>query len=103
MIAAAKDVGATLIQNFDPNAPLYPETISISGSISWDDGNNVSGLRPAQITLTIKDAQGSDLSYSVTTSEENGWTYIFSGLPKYDDGKNEISYTVVPEDLSGSS
>ena len=103
MIAAAKDVGATLIQNFDPDAPLYPETISISGTISWDDSDNSSGLRPDQVTLTLKDAQRNVLSYSTTASEKNGWSYTFYGLPKYDDSKDEIAYNVVPEDLSDSS
>ena len=35
MVSAAKDTGATLIQYFNEDAPLYPETVSVKGSITW--------------------------------------------------------------------
>ena len=35
MISAAKETGATLIQYFNTDAPLYPETVTVKGSIIW--------------------------------------------------------------------
>lgn len=37
MITAAKDTGATLIQSFKEGASLYPETVTVKGTISWHD------------------------------------------------------------------
>ena len=37
MIKAAQDTGTTLIQTFNPNAPLYPETVTVKGSILWEN------------------------------------------------------------------
>ena len=34
-VAAAKETGATLIQYFNTDAPLYPETVTVKGSIVW--------------------------------------------------------------------
>ena len=33
MVKAAQDTGATLIQTFNTNAPLYPETVTVTGTI----------------------------------------------------------------------
>ena len=35
MISAAKETGETLIQYFNTDAPLYPETVTVKGSIIW--------------------------------------------------------------------
>ena len=35
MITAAKNTGATLIQTFNKNAPLYPETVTLRGTILY--------------------------------------------------------------------
>ena len=34
-VTAAKETGATLIQYFNTDAPLYPETVSVKGNIIW--------------------------------------------------------------------
>ena len=41
MVKAAQDTGATLIQSFSPNAPLYPETVTVSGSIIFNKDTDV--------------------------------------------------------------
>lgn len=40
MITAAKNNGATLIQTFKEGAPLYPETVTIKGTIIWQCNEN---------------------------------------------------------------
>ena len=41
MVKAAQDTGATLIQSFNTSAPLYPETVTVSGSIIMNKDTEV--------------------------------------------------------------
>ena len=95
MIAAAKEVGATLIQNFDPSAPLYPETVSVSGTITWDDGENQDGIRPDTVVVTLTNPVSNETHQMDVSPDASGtWRYEFSDVQKYDDNKEEIAYTV---------
>lgn len=106
MVSAAKETGATLIQYFDKDAPLYPETVSIDGTILCQD---VSETLPAtlSVTLTWTDDNGETQSrilssekasdYGTLTLEEAGkWTYQFNGIPKYNNNKDIYDFTVTP-------
>ena len=79
-----------------------PETVDISGTKTWDDGNNQDGKRPESITVNLL-ADGTRIDSTVVKAGADGsWTYSFAGLPKYKDGK-EIVYTVSEEAISDYS
>ncbi len=76
-----------------------PETIDISGTITWDDDNNKAGKRPQSVQIFLYDGEGNLIAVT-TASETTGWAWSFTGLPKYANGK-EIAYKVVEESVSG--
>jgi pilin isopeptide linkage protein len=73
-----------------------PETISISGSKTWDDANDQDGKRPDSITIRLY-ADGQELEdKALTVTEDDGWAWTFEGLPKYENG-TEIVYTITED------
>ncbi|MBQ9333397.1 MAG: Cna B-type domain-containing protein [Lachnospiraceae bacterium] len=79
-----------------------PATVEISGSKNWDDNDNQDGIRPDSISVQLyADGQASGTPMTVRAGADNKWTWSFTDLPRFKDGK-EISYTVeeiLPEDL----
>ncbi|NGL83531.1 Cna B-type domain-containing protein [Streptococcus equi] len=73
-----------------------PEVISITGQKTWDDKENQDGKRPKEITVRLL-ANDAATDKVATASEQTGWKYTFTNLPKYKDGK-QITYTI-QEDL----
>ena len=71
-----------------------PETIDIPVTKVWEDGNNQDGLRPNEITVSLKN--GDTTVDTVTLNEANTWKHTFTDLPKNSNG-TEIEYTVVEE------
>lgn len=71
------------------------ETIDIDGIKVWDE-NGMSDLRPEEITINLY-ADG-NLIETTKTSESNGWSWTFTELPKYSDGK-VVVYTVKESDV----
>ena len=69
-----------------------PETVDVSGTKTWNDGGNKDKTRPEKITIYLL-ANGTQVD-AKEISEADGWKYIFTGLAKYDDNKQEIKYTV---------
>ena len=69
-----------------------PETVDINGTKTWDDEGNKDGKRPEKITIYLL-ANGEQVDFK-EISEKDNWKYSFTGLPKYDDNKQEIKYTV---------
>ena len=69
-----------------------PETVDVSGTKTWNDGGNKDKTRPEKITIYLL-ANGTQVD-AKEISEKDGWKYSFTGLPKYDDNKQEIKYTV---------
>lgn len=95
MLQAAQETGATLIQNFVPNSPLYPEKISIEGNIVWEDGENQDGIRPPKVTIVLTNALTQEKTEQEIIPDESGnWNYRLDQLQKFDDNKNPISYQV---------
>jgi|GEM_PF-1823764 len=82
-----------------PLNPVNPTYSSISVKKVWADKDNADGSRPQSVTVSlIKDGE----SYlSAELSEENGWQYTFTELPKgskytiYEEteGKYSVSYS----------
>ena len=71
-----------------------PETISISGSKTWDDANDQDGKRPDSITIRLY-ADGRQIKTATVTAED-GWAWTFENLPRYENGK-EITYTITED------
>lgn len=76
-----------------------PETVSIQGTKTWEDGDNQDGLRPEQITVKLL-ADGVETGQTTTATAANNWTYEFSNLPKNKAGQ-AISYSVAEEAVAG--
>ncbi len=78
-----------------------PKTINISGTKTWDDGNNQDGKRPASITINLLDDADNKVDSVVVTPDSNGvWSYSFNDLPMYKNGK-EIVYRITEEPVAG--
>ena len=74
-----------------------PEKTAVKGHKIWKDEDNKDGIRPASITVKLL-ADGKETGQTATVSETSGWTYEFTGLDRYQEGK-EIAYTVVEENV----
>lgn len=81
-----------------------PEKTAVKGHKIWKDEDNKDGIRPASITIKLL-ADGKETGQTATVSETSGWTYEFTGLDRYQEGK-EIAYTVeevnVPDGYTAS-
>ena len=84
--------GYDIVNTYTPDNPPAPETIDISGTKTWNDEGNKDKTRPEKITIYLL-ANGTQVD-AKEISEADGWKYSFTGLPKYDDNKQEIKYTV---------
>lgn len=79
-----------------------PETITISGTKTWDDSNNQDGKRPECIAVNLL-ADGVKVDWQTVTADDNDdWSYAFTNKPVYKigaDGKGgvEIVYTVTED------
>ncbi len=68
-----------------------PEVTSKTVTKVWNDNNNQDNLRPTSIEVGLYN--GNTLVDTVELNEANNWSYDFTNLDKYEDGK-EINYTV---------
>lgn len=66
----------------------------------WNDNNNVDGLRPESVTVTLY-ANGTSTGKTLTLTANDGWTGRFGDLPTLDDDDNLITYTV-EENVTGA-
>ena len=73
------------------------ETVEVSGTKSWIDGNNVEG-RPESITVNL--FAGNKFVESTEVTAADNWTYSFTDLPKYAEGK-VINYTISEDEVAG--
>ena len=77
-----------------------PETTSVSGEKTWDDGNNQDGIRPTKITVKLFANGDEYASQTVTPDASGNWNYSFTNLPKYANA-SEITYTVTEDVVTG--
>ena len=78
-----------------------PETISITGLKTWDDADNQDGNRPEFITVNLlRDGQVID-TRKVTAADD--WSYTFADLDKYENGGEEVFYTITETSVDGYS
>ena len=75
-----------------------PETISISGTKTWNDNNDQDGARPESITINL--LKNGQVIETKTVTAEDGWAWTFEGLYKYEAGEL-INYSIVEEAVEG--
>lgn len=75
-----------------------PEVVSITSNAVWKDNDNQDGIRPADAVLYL---YANDKNIDKTVIKESGeWTTTWTGLPKYQAGK-EVVYTVKASEANG--
>ena len=83
-----------------------PETTSLTFTKKWVDDGNKDGTRPGvgsfMQSLSLMDGDGKVDGYApvVKDNGDNTYTVTYSGLPKYNDGK-EVSYFVQEKNIAG--
>ncbi len=88
----------TEISGFNIINSHNPTAISIPVTKTWNDDNNRDNLRPASITVNLL-ADGVVVK-SATLTAANGWSHVFTDLPKLNAGK-EIRYTITENPVPG--
>ena len=88
-----------------PSETTYHESKNGEAALTvvkqWQDGNNADGKRPQSVTVRLY-ADSKETGESATLTDADGWTHIFTGLPKYQTGtQTEITYTVQEEAVEG--
>ena len=87
-----------VVSGYDITNNYTPETTEVSGSKTWNDNDNADGLRPSSIRISLL-ADGVVVAEK-TVTEADGWSWKFTDLPKYADGK-AIRYTVSEDVVPG--
>jgi hypothetical protein len=90
----------TTYSGYDITNSHTPEKTSISGAKTWVDNDDQDGARPSKITVNLLKNGTQYESQTVTAGNDGKWSYSFSELDKYEDGK-EIKYTVSEADVPG--
>ncbi|MBE6896112.1 MAG: Cna B-type domain-containing protein [Ruminococcaceae bacterium] len=75
-----------------------PETVSVQGSKTWIDDNNVFNTRPESITVNL--FANEEYVTSKIISQEDNWSWSFDNLPRYNNGE-EITYTISEDRVEG--
>ena len=86
----------TNIKDFTITNTHNPETRDITVNKAWDDKENYNNKRPATITIRLK-ADDVEID-SVKLDESNGWTYTWTKLDKFKNGKL-INYTIAEDEV----
>ena len=92
-----KDGTITVKKAYDEDGVVFEnvyETTRAEIVKVWNDGNNLYGLRPAGILVTLL-GNGEKISDYILNAENN-WTVKAEGLPRYKNGE-EIAYTWTEE------
>ena len=93
-------ITGTALGGFTVKNTHVPATTEVSVSKVWDDADDQDRIRPDSVTVRLY-ADGEPVEgQTVTLSEENQWTSVFTELPKYKAG-TEIVYTVVEDKVTG--
>ena len=88
----------TVINGYNVTNVYVPETVTISGTKTWNDADDQDGKRPASITINLL-ANGTEVAEATVTAE-TAWQYTFNNLPKYENGV-EIFYTITEDTVDG--
>ncbi|HEY4398913.1 MAG TPA: Cna B-type domain-containing protein [Lactobacillaceae bacterium] len=88
----------TSVDGYDLTNTHKTEVTSVTGTKTWNDSDNQDGLRPDKITVNLL-ANGKVFDSQTVTTADN-WQYAFTGLPKFENGK-EIVYTIAEDKVDG--
>ena len=75
------------------------DTMSISGTAKWQDGDNAYGIRPASVTIRL--IRDGEVLIAQTVTEAGGWQYTFEGLPTGDGYGHTYRYTISEAPVAG--
>ena len=73
-----------------------PQTRNLKVRKVWHDDGNGTGNRPESISISLM--ANSVVVETVTITSQEQWQYVFTDLPKYQNGQ-EIVYTVIENDV----
>ena len=77
------------------------KTVTVGGTITWDDEDNKYGKRPESVTLHLyKD--GLDTGRTETVNAENNWQYNFGDMKVFQNFKR-TEFTVIEDPIKGYS
>ena len=68
------------------------ESVDVTVTKVWVDGNNQDGIRPSSVKVQLKN--GDNTVGEVELPINNQWTYTWEDLPKNDSSETAIEYTV---------
>ena len=62
---------------------------------TWNDNNNKDGNRPASVVVRLL-ANGTQVAVAELNAGNN-WRYTFAGMPRIDENKERINYTIIED------
>ena len=72
------------------------DTVNLTVNKVWDDQENVYNKRPNDVKVLVK-AENETVETGIIEAE-NGWTYTFNNLSKYNENGQKIEYSLVEEE-----
>lgn len=92
----AIEISGDANQGFTITNTHTPEKTSVTGTKTWNDGDNQDGKRPESITIRLH-ADGSEVAHK-TVKASDDWKWEFKDIPKYAEGrKDPINYTITED------
>jgi len=94
------------VSGYNVTNKYAPDTTNIQVTKSWDDVNNQDAIRPTYVTVQLQESEDSGKTWKLVDgkeailSEQNRWTYNFTGLEKKRNGVT-IMYDVVEDAVKG--
>ena len=85
--------------NYNVTNSYVPETVSIKVIKNWNDYENNDRIRPDSITVKL--LTDGVITYEITISESDNWTYEFTNLPKYKNQGTLINYSIIEDEVIG--
>ena len=80
------------------NVGIYQPILDKSVTKVWNDNNNQDGIRPTEVKVQLY-ANDKAVGEEVTLNADNKWSHTFTGLAKFDGGK-EITYSIKEVDVA---
>ena len=96
--AGSIDQGFTLTNQF----AVPDETVNVTVTKKWEDTAEQQDKRPATVAVKVvgtMETEG-DVVHQYDVKVNEGWTYTFTDLPKYDINGDEIVYSVIEEEVN---
>lgn len=72
-------------------------TTRVTGTKTWDDGNDADKIRPASVTVQLYADGAAVEGMKATVSADTNWAFAFEGVPKNHANGTRIKYTVKEE------